>query len=170
MFKIKTLAILFTLCSAILIVGLLANKHLPADSWVASVLNPLLSGEKRGAEESDANPSHTGSAATAISKSPENKQLYASPDTPHHRDTNRVVIDDKKLAELIDKHISPSMRHEINNMLKPGGKPPATIKHGEMELLDTSDRAATVVIGIIDENDELIVTDFTSPLPDAPEK
>ena len=77
---------------------------------------------------------------------------------PHH-------IDEHKLAELIDRHFTPQMRREINEMLAPGGQPPNVIQRGDTLILDTSDRFSTVMVGFIDEEAGLVVTDFTSPLP-----
>lgn len=75
------------------------------------------------------------------------------------------TINNKQLAKLIDQHIDPEMRREINEKLRPGGKPPTIIKQGKTLILDTSDRASTVMVGFIDEDAGLIITDFTQPLP-----
>ena len=75
-------------------------------------------------------------------------------------------IDQEKLERLIDKHISDDMRAEINEALRPGGQPPRIVEIDGHRVLDTSDRAATVMVGIIDEEEGLIVTDFMQPLPE----
>lgn len=84
----------------------------------------------------------------------------------HSHEHAHEKIDQEKLESLIDKHISDEMRAAINESLRPGNQPPQVIELDGHLVLDTSDRAATVMVGIIDEDDNLVVTDFTQPLPE----
>ncbi len=77
----------------------------------------------------------------------------------------RPPVDEQKLAELIDRHISPSMRMAINELLRPGDRDPEILQRDGRLVVDTSDRSATVMVGIIDEEHGLVITDFTHPLP-----
>lgn len=162
MLKINKL-IAFCLIVLVLLAGSkLAHDHLETPQWVAVALNAVFGsgGEApSGMEAAQANPVPDGT--------PVHSQDTVQPGSTSASTENAAghpVIDDKKLAELIDKHISPGMRDQINEMLRPGGNPPNLIERGDERILDTSDRAGTVVVGIIDENDELVVTDFTHPL------
>lgn len=162
MFKINKLIATCLIVLALLAGSKLAHDHLGTPPWVTTALNTVFgSGEATTHKEAaqanqvpDVSPANSQDTGQPVSASASTENASGQP-----------VIDDKKLAELIDKHISPAMRAEINEMLMPGGKPPDLIERGDEKILDTSDRAGSVVVGIIDENDELIVTDFTNPLP-----
>ena len=84
----------------------------------------------------------------------------------HSHEHAHEKIDQEQLESLIDKHISDEMRAAINEALRPGNQPPQVIELDGHLVLDTSDRAATVMVGIIDDDDNLVVTDFTQPLPE----
>lgn len=85
--------------------------------------------------------------------------------TPSDTSATGKHIDDEKLAELMEKHLTPEMRQKINNMLEPNGEPPKIIETNQGSHLDLSDRASSVVIAII-EDDQLHVTDITNTLPE----
>ena len=162
------LLLLFASIATVFFVGKLAFEALPADSWMASVFSPIFDSGNQHTETGHiaTGPSGTGQIS-ANTEQNNNARLNGDPapsQSQHNHD--HTAIDDQKLAELIDKHISPSMRREINEKLRPGGMPPKRVIQGNLDMLDTSDRAATVVVGMIDENNNLIVTDFTSPLPE----
>ena len=122
-------------------------------------------------------PANTASTGTSVTPTPVTQHSTAAntahntvnethnPNLPSQAaPAHRHAVDGKKLAELIEKHISPSMRQQINEMLQPGGNPPAVFKNEHLTILNTSDRAASVVYGFEDEEAGLVVTDFTQPL------
>lgn len=70
-----------------------------------------------------------------------------------------------ELEELLQRRLTPAMRREINERLRPGGKPPQ-VRQGQFgSYIDLSDRAASVVVAVIDDDGNTVVTDFTQPLP-----
>ncbi len=106
------------------------------------------------------------SAVGADSHEPEELVETAAANHDHSHHHSHDIIDQEKLDALIDKHINDEMRAEINEALKPGNRAPRIVEVDGHRVLDTSDRAGTVMVGIIDEDEGLIVTDFTQPLPD----
>jgi len=161
MLKINKLMLSSLFVLAILAGTKLAHDYLDTPEWLTVALNTVFGS---GDESANLASAQTGGASDgALAHAPDTGKSAAQ-NASIENAPNHPMIDDKKLAELMEKHISPEMRTEINEMLRPGDRPPETIRRGETEILDTSDRASTVVIGLIDESGELVVTDITSPL------
>jgi hypothetical protein len=102
---------------------------------------------------------HPVSASSHQTVAPLNRHAHDA----HHDVANN--FDESRLQELIDRHIGPEMRREINQALRPNNQPPTAYQQGQRWVLDTSDRAASVMVAMIDDNGELIITDFMQPLP-----
>lgn len=79
--------------------------------------------------------------------------------------TNRA-LSEQELAELIDRRLLPTVRNEINNYLRPHNQPPQEMpaKHGS--YIDLSDRSSSVMIAIIDDDNNTVVADIMQPLPE----
>ena len=77
----------------------------------------------------------------------------------------RKALPAKELAELYKRKLTPAMRRSINQHLRPGNQAAQlrSSKHGV--YVDLSDRASSVMIAIIDDNDNTVIADVTRPLP-----
>ena len=78
----------------------------------------------------------------------------------------RQPLSDKALAELLERKLTPAMRRAINEQLQPGGSPPRERQGRYGSYLDFSDRAASVMIAVIDDDGNTVITDVMQPLPE----
>ena len=82
--------------------------------------------------------------------------------------TNRALIEerlnDQQIAALIEKHVTPQMRQDINNMLNPSDEKYKEVHTANGGYIELGKRAVSVPIAIIDDNGNTLVTDITQPL------
>ena len=74
----------------------------------------------------------------------------------------------EEIAALLDKHLTPAMREEINDMLSPppqGHEVVIDKNGGHVEMGST---AATVMVAVIDDSGNTVVTDIVTPLDTQP--
>ena len=79
--------------------------------------------------------------------------------------TNRA-LSEQDLAELIDRRLLPTVRDEINNYLRPHNQPPQKMQAIHGSYIDLSDRSSSVMIAIIDDDNNTVVADIMQPLPE----
>ena len=79
--------------------------------------------------------------------------------------TNRT-LSEQELAELIDRRLLPTVRDEINNYLRPHNQPPQKVPAVHGSFIDLSDRSSSVMIAIIDDDNNTVVADIMQPLPE----
>ncbi|MGB5325524.1 MAG: hypothetical protein WBN40_08885 [Pseudomonadales bacterium] len=77
----------------------------------------------------------------------------------------RQPLSDRELAALLERRLTPAMRRAINEQLQPGGSPPREKQGRYGSYLDFSDRAASVMIAVIDDDGNTVITDVMQALP-----
>lgn len=75
-------------------------------------------------------------------------------------------LGEERIAELLEKHITPEMRQEINELLKPSGHTYKEVKTERGGYIELGKRATSVSVAVIDDDGQMIITDLTSPLPE----
>lgn len=81
----------------------------------------------------------------------------------HNKENND--FSERRLAELIEKHVSLKMRREINAKLNPPGQTYREVETAQGGYVDMGNRASSVMIAIIDDDGSTVVTDINLPLP-----
>ena len=76
----------------------------------------------------------------------------------------RKPLPGKDLAELMQRKLTPAMRREINQHLRPDNRAPRLRQGTAGTYVDLFDRASSVMIAIIDDNNNTVVADITQPI------
>ena len=85
---------------------------------------------------------------------------------PANKPRSRQPLSDSELAALLERRLTPAMRRAINEQLQPGGSPPRERQGPYGSFLDFSDRAASVMIAVIDDDGNTVITDVMQALPE----
>lgn len=75
-------------------------------------------------------------------------------------------LSEEHIAELLERHIPPEMRQEINELLKPSGQVYREVKTERGGYIELGKRATSVAVAVIDDDGQMIISDLTSPLPE----
>ncbi|MBT8148307.1 MAG: hypothetical protein KJO24_00135 [Gammaproteobacteria bacterium] len=116
---------------------------------------------RAAAEDAQAAPTATDATTNALQpvQAQPARRDQAQPRPP------RKALPADELAKLYQRKLTPAMRRTINQHLRPGNRPAQIRSNRHGDYVDLSDRASSVLIAIIDDNDNTIVADVTRPLP-----
>ena len=106
--------------------------------------------------------------ASAAVEQPNTKEKIASDNKNQSAllNTTNRPLSEQDLAELIDRRLLPTVREEINNYLRPNNQPPQKTPAVHGSFIDLSDRSSSVMIAIIDDDNNTVVADIMQPLPE----
>lgn len=107
--------------------------------------------------------------AGAVAAQPNTTTKKIAPDDKNQSALLKTKIrplSEQELAELIDRRLLPSVRDEINNYLRPRNLTPQEKAAVHGSFIDLSDRSSSVMIAIIDDDNNTVVADIMQPLPE----
>mgnify|MGYP000675190803 CR=1 FL=1 len=154
----------FTLAAAALLVAGYTGiqRWLPSASGSSASASATSSTAKDQASIHAPAATHSASATQASTAGPVKNTVHTS------NNTSAAETDaEQALTDLLQKRISPAMRREINETLQPRNTEYVEIETDNGSYVDVSARRFSVPIAVVDDNDQVIVTDITQPLVDA---
>lgn len=77
----------------------------------------------------------------------------------------RQPLEREALDTLLDRRLTPAMKRQVNERLRPGNRNPQARSGRYGSYVDLRDRASSVMIAVIDDNGDTVLTDVMRPLP-----